>query len=178
VSARPSAAFLDRDGTINVKAPEGDYIESPEDVRMLGGSAAAVRRLNDAGVPVFVVTNQRGIALGRMTEEDLARVTRRIADELAAEGARVDGWYHCPHDHDACECRKPGTAMVTRAAEEHGIAAPDRAVVVGDSPSDVEMGRRVGATTVLLAPAGAEAGAADAVRASLAEAVDWILTRE
>ena len=106
-----SAAFLDRDGTINVKAPEGDYITRPERLRLLGGAADAIRQLNDAAIPVFVVTNQRGIALGRMTEGDLAAVHERLDAMLAeAGGARIDDYAHCPHERGACDCRKPGTA--------------------------------------------------------------------
>ncbi len=163
---KPAAAFLDRDGTINVKAPEGEYVETPGEVVLLPGAAEAVRMLNEAGVPVFVVTNQRGIALGRMTEEDLAAVHARLAELLAAEGARVDAWYHCPHDRGECDCRKPGTAMLERAAREHGVELA-RSVMIGDAESDVEAGRRVGARTVLLAAedaasAGAGAGGAAA----------------
>ena len=144
-----SAAFLDRDGTINVKAPEGEYIERPSEVTLLPGAAEAIRSLNDAGIPVVVVTNQRGIALGRMTEEDLADVHARLSALLAAEGARIDALYHCPHDKGVCDCRKPGTALLERAAAEHGIDLA-RSVLIGDSESDVEAGRRVGARTVLL----------------------------
>ena len=159
-----SAAFLDRDGTINVKAPEGDYIDDPSRLRLLAGAAGAIRRLNLDGIPVFVVTNQRGIALGRMTEHDMVRVHRRLDTLLAASGARVDAYYHCPHDRDECDCRKPGTGMLERAAREHGVDLR-RSLLVGDSASDVEAGRRVGATTVLL---GAEAASLrDAVRAVL-----------
>ena len=167
-----TAALLDRDGTINVKAPEGDYITGPERVELLPGSAGAIRRLNEAGVPVVVVTNQRGIALGRMTEEDLARVHARLDDLLEAQGARVDAYYHCPHERGTCDCRKPGTALIERASNDHGIELRD-AVLIGDSPSDVEAGRRVGATTVLLGPA----GDADHVAPTLADAVDWALSR-
>ena len=149
MSGPPAAAFLDRDGTINVKAPEGDYIESPSRVELLPGSAEEIARLNAAGVPVLIVTNQRGIALGRMTEADLERVHARLASLLAERGARVDGWYHCPHDHGECDCRKPGTAMFERAAADHGIDLT-AALVVGDAESDVEAGRRVGARTILL----------------------------
>ena len=165
-SSWPSAAFLDRDGTINEKAPPGEYVESAAEVRMLPGAAAAVARLNAAGVPVLVVTNQRGIALGRMTEDDLAAVHERIAAELARAEARVDGWYHCPHEEGQCGCRKPGTALLERAAAEHGLDQGE-ALVVGDSESDVEAGRRVGAATILL---GRDAD-------SLADAVDRILAR-
>lgn len=173
MSRRPSAALLDRDGTINEKAPEGDYVKSPDEVRMLPGTESAIARLNAAGVPVFVVSNQRGIALGRMTEADLAAVNERIASELTREGARVDGWYHCPHDHDECDCRKPRPGMLEQAAREHGVELGE-AVVIGDSDTDVEAGRRVGARTVRLARA-ERAGDADHVAASLADAVEWIL---
>ena len=159
-----SAAFLDRDGTINVKAPEGEYVESPGDVTLLPGAAAAIARINAAGIPVYVVTNQRGIALGRMTEDDLAAVHDRLSSLLAEEGAHVDAYYHCPHDKGVCDCRKPGTAMLERAAREHGVELA-RSFLVGDAESDVEAGRRVGARTVLL---GRDAG-------SLREAVEALL---
>ncbi|HEX2087167.1 MAG TPA: HAD family hydrolase [Solirubrobacteraceae bacterium] len=167
-----AAAFLDRDGTINVKAPEGEYVETPDEVVLLPGAAEAIRTLNERGIPVIVVTNQRGIALGRMTEEDLERVHARLSELLAAEGARVDAWYHCPHDKGDCDCRKPGTAMLERAAREHGIALA-RSVLIGDNESDVEAGRRVGARTVRVAP-NAGAGTADVApdAPSLRDAVD------
>ena len=149
MTPRPAAAFLDRDGTINVKAPEGDYVDDPARLELLPGAAAAIRRLNDARIPVLVVTNQRGIALGRMTEDDLARVHARLDALLGAEGARIDAYYHCPHDRGTCDCRKPGTALLERAAAEHGLDLTS-ALVIGDAESDVEAGRRVGARTVLL----------------------------
>jgi D-glycero-D-manno-heptose 1,7-bisphosphate phosphatase len=99
-----------------------------------------------------------------MTEEDLAAVHARLDQLLAAEGAHVDAYYHCPHDRDACDCRKPGTAMLERAASEHGLELA-RSVMIGDAESDVEAGRRVGARTVLL---GVDA-------ASLADAVEAVL---
>ena len=164
MTAQPSAVFLDRDGTINVKAPEGDYVKSPGEVRMVDGSGSAIARLNDAGIPVVVVTNQRGIALGLMSEDDLAAVNARVAEEIARDGAHVDAWYHCPHEKGMCACRKPGTEMLERAARDHGIDL-GRAVMVGDSASDVEAGRRVGATTYRI---GGDV-------ATLAAAVDAIL---
>src|SRR3954454_10176331 len=108
----PAAVLLDRDGTINVKAAEGEYVTSPEQLVLLDGAAAAIRRLNLARIRVAVITNQRGIALGRMTEADLAAVHRRLVQLLVAEGARVDAIFHCPHEKGTCDCRKPGTAML------------------------------------------------------------------
>jgi len=168
-----AVAFLDRDGTINVKAPEGDYITRPARLELLPGAAQAVARLNAAAVPVAVVTNQRGIALGRMTEAGLRAVHARLDELLAAHGARVDRYEHCPHDRGACACRKPGGEMLRRAARALGTA-PDRGAMIGDAASDVGAGRAVGALTVRI---GTEDDGADHVAADLAGAVAWLLER-
>ena len=145
------AAFLDRDGTINVKAPEGDYVKSPEEVTLLPGAARAVRALNDARVPAVVVTNQRGIALGRMSERDLQAVHERLAALLDAEaGARLDTILHCPHDEGVCDCRKPGIGLLRRAAAELPGLRLENSVIIGDSESDVEAGRAAGMRTIRL----------------------------
>jgi D-glycero-D-manno-heptose 1,7-bisphosphate phosphatase len=138
--------FLDRDGTINVKAPEGVYIERPDELELLPGAAEAIARLNRAGHPVAIVTNQRGIALGRMTEQDLAAVHAHLDALLAEHGARIDHYEHCPHDRGECECRKPGVLMLERAAAALG-EDPEDGVMIGDAESDIEAGRRVGART-------------------------------
>jgi len=149
---RLDAVFLDRDGTINVKAPEGEYVTGPEQLRLLPGAAEGIRMLNRAGVPVVVVTNQRGIALGRMDEADLAGVHQRLQGLLGDRGARIDGIFYCPHDKGVCDCRKPGTLLLRRARSSLGLMTLSHSVMIGDSPSDVEAGRRAGARTVLLDP--------------------------
>jgi D-glycero-D-manno-heptose 1,7-bisphosphate phosphatase len=147
----PGVAFLDRDGTINEKAPEGDYIKHPGELILLPGAAGAIRRLNEAGVIVLVVTNQRGIALGRMREEDVDDVHAALRAELETEtGARIDAFFHCPHDVGECDCRKPGTGMFAAAAERFPWIDPARSVTIGDSRSDVEAGHGFGTRTVLL----------------------------
>jgi D-glycero-D-manno-heptose 1,7-bisphosphate phosphatase len=151
---RLDAVFLDRDGTINVKAPEGEYITGPEQLRLLPGAAEGIRRLNRAGVPVIVITNQRGIALGRMDETDLAAVHARLRELLGDQDAQVDGILHCPHEKGTCECRKPGTLMLRLAQDSLGLTTLRHCLMIGDSSSDVEAGRRAGARTVLLAPSG------------------------
>jgi D-glycero-D-manno-heptose 1,7-bisphosphate phosphatase len=149
----PRLVLLDRDGTINAKAPDGEYVEAPEALELLPGAAAAVARLNRAKVPVAVVTNQRGVALGRMSIDDLNRVHAAMAAGLAAQGAHVDGLYVCPHATGTCTCRKPEPDMLLDALRDFGVAAED-AVMIGDSDSDVEAGIRAGTATIRLDPGG------------------------
>jgi len=150
MTRRLDAVLLDRDGTINVKAPDGEYITAPEQLRLLPGAAEGILMLNRAGVPVVVVTNQRGIALGRMDEADLAAVHSRLHQLLDDHDARVDGIFHCPHDKGTCDCRKPGTLMLRRARDSLGLTTLRHCVMIGDSSTDIEAGRRAGARTVLL----------------------------
>ena len=152
--------FLDRDGTINVKAGEGDYIKSWEEFEFLPGAVDAVRALRAAGRTVVIVTNQRGIALGRMTEADLAAIHRHMVEALGG----VDAIYHCPHDIGECDCRKPLPGMLERAAGELPGVDLARSVMIGDSDSDMDAGRAVGARTIKLE------GTRD-----LAAAVEWLL---
>src|SRR3954453_10440930 len=114
-----SWVFLDRDGTINVSAPRGGYITRAGELALLRGAAAAVRRLNEAGAWVGVVTNQRGVALGLMSEADVDGVHARLRELLAAEGAHVDGIWTCPHAEGACDCRKPQPGILLQAQREH-----------------------------------------------------------
>lgn len=143
----PSAVFLDRDGTINRKADEGDYVKSPAELELLPGAAEAIRRLNLLGAPVVVVTNQRGIALRRMSDSDLQQVHERLRQLLAEGGACVDAIYHCPHDRDVCDCRKPGTALFVRAANELNIDL-DRSIVIGDTEADTGAAERLNVRSI------------------------------
>ncbi|HEV7657199.1 MAG TPA: HAD-IIIA family hydrolase [Mycobacteriales bacterium] len=166
-------AFLDRDGTLNVKAPEGSYVTSPDAVVLLPGAGSAVRRLNEAGVRVVLVTNQRGLARGLLTPAGYAAVADRLRALLAADGARLDASYMCPHEA-GCDCRKPRPGLLLRAmADDPGIS-PGGAVLVGDAESDVAAGIAAGVRTVRLGPPGT-ATAAGLLRADLAGAVDELL---
>lgn len=147
--------LLDRDGTLNRKAPEGDYVTRPDDLVMLPGAAAAVRRLNESEIPVALVTNQRGIARGRMTTADLEAVHESLRAALAREGARLDAIYHCPHDV-GCRCRKPQPGMLLAAIRAFGVA-PDEAVMIGDAGSDIEAGVAAGTGTVQIVGEGGRA---------------------
>lgn len=167
--------FLDRDGTINAKAPEGEYITDPEGFVLLPGAADAIKSLNEAGIWTGVVTNQRGIALGKMTERDLFEIHAVMQARLDRSGARLDAIYHCPHDRDTCACRKPQPGMLRRAQRDLPELDFGRSAVIGDAESDIEAGRRVGAITVRISAAAEPRGGADHVSASLAEAVEWLL---
>jgi D-glycero-D-manno-heptose 1,7-bisphosphate phosphatase len=165
-------AFLDRDGTINEQPAEGDYVRGPEELRLLPGACEAIRRLNEAGWRVVVVTNQRGIARGLMSEDDLTGVHERMLELLAECGARIDRFYHCPHETGTCDCRKPGTGMLEQARADDPEIAFDRAVLIGDSQTDVDAGRAAGIETVALGSAtGAGRQAPD-----LAGAVNLVLS--
>jgi D-glycero-D-manno-heptose 1,7-bisphosphate phosphatase len=156
MSGRPGA-FLDRDGTINV---DTHHVSRPEDVRLIPGAAEAIRRLNEADIPVVVVTNQGGIARGYFTEADYAAVRDRVTELLAAKGAHVDAVYHCPHYpsvNGPCECRKPGTRHYRMGAEALGIDVA-KSLYVGDRITDVEPAGTLGGLGVLV-PTGATSDA-------------------
>jgi D-glycero-D-manno-heptose 1,7-bisphosphate phosphatase len=140
-------AILDRDGTIN---EEVGYVLHPAEMRLIPGSAAAIHRLRELGLGVVVVTNQSPVGQGLLTEQRLGDIHDRLRDLLADEGASVDAIEFCPHTReDACACRKPGTAMVDRAARLLEFD-PSEAFVVGDHEGDMRLGRALGATTILV----------------------------
>src|SRR4051812_22748768 len=134
----------------HIKAPAGGYVTRPEAVELLPGAARAIRTLNDAGIPVAVVTNQRCLARGQLDPAGLDAVHAAPRERpAAAAGAHVDAIYHCPHERDTCSCRKPAPGLLAAAARDFG-AAPAQAVMIGDARSDVEAGRRFGARTIQL----------------------------
>lgn len=140
-------ALLDRDGTINRKAPDGEYVLHPDELVVLPGATEAIRRLNQADISVVVVTNQRCIHLGLLDEDGLAAIHKRLADELGAHGARIDAWFFCPHGlEDDCCCRKPRPGMLLDAMA-HFAVCPEHALMVGDSDSDIAAGCAAGVRT-------------------------------
>lgn len=143
-----ATVFLDRDGTINRKAAEGDYVKAWEEFEFLPGAIEALALLRAQGMRLIVVTNQRGIARGLMAEEDLRDIHTRMRAELARHDADVDAVYYCPHEAGECECRKPGTGMFEQArASDPAIDFADSAMV-GDSDSDMGAARAIGALAV------------------------------
>lgn len=149
-----SAVFLDRDGTLT---EEVGYVNHLGRVQVFPWAAEAVRKLNQARVPVIVVTNQSGVAQGYFSEDLVHKVHQKIALELAAQGARLDAIYYCPHHPNArleayrqnCRCRKPSTGMLDEAAKRFHVNVQS-SFVVGDSARDLQMGFKVGAQTILV----------------------------
>ncbi len=181
------AVFLDRDGTM---IEDVGYLDAFDRIAFFPWTVDAIRALNRAGLPVVVITNQSGIARGFFTDAFVEETHRRLSTTLEAGGARVDAYYYCPH-HPAgtveaysrrCDCRKPARGLVDRAARDLGLD-PARSFVVGDKWLDVELGRAIGARSILVRTgvgAAQEARApehiaADAVVDNLAAAASWIL---
>lgn len=148
------AVFLDRDGTINV---EKDYLHRVEDFAFIEGAPQAIKRLNDAGFLVIVVTNQSGIARGFFGAEDVDRLHEHIRLQLKAVGAKVDGFYVCPHHptegeeffRKDCDCRKGRPGMLLQAAEAFDIDLGS-SWIVGDKTADIEAGLRAGCRPILV----------------------------
>lgn len=141
------AVFLDRDGTIS---EEMGYANHLSRFCIFPYAGAAIRRLNDAGFAVIVVTNQSGAARGFFPESLVQEIHKKMEKQLAAAGAHVDGIYYCPHIRDDnCECRKPLPGMVKRAVAEHNIDLR-RSVLVSDRYDDISMAHAVGCKAILV----------------------------
>jgi D-glycero-D-manno-heptose 1,7-bisphosphate phosphatase len=145
----PSAVFLDRDGTI---MEDAHYIRTPGQVRLLDGAAGAIKRLNDAEIPVVVVTNQSAIGRGLITVDDYEAVRGQLESLLSRRGAHIDASYYCPDDPreaPASSCRKPGTKMFEDAIRDFAIDA-SRVVYIGDRWRDVAPSRKLGGRGIML----------------------------
>lgn len=142
------AIFLDRDGIINRKLPEDNYVRTPSEFHILPDVIGSLSIMRDLGFSLVIVTNQRGIARGIMSETDLACVHQFMTFLLMKSGIELQGIYYCPHDKtDHCECRKPSPGMIIAAAKDLGIDL-SLSYMVGDSVSDVEAGRNAGVKSV------------------------------
>ena len=148
------AVFIDRDGTLN---EDIGYVSAPDELVIYPWAAEAVRLINESGLLTVVITNQSGIARGMYSEATLGSIHSRMIEELARKGARIDAVYYCPHHPDVgnaryrtdCECRKPGTGMLDRAAREHGVDLA-RSFVIGDKASDIKLAENAGARAALV----------------------------
>lgn len=145
---------MDRDGTINV---EKGYIRDPAEIELIPNAAKAIKRLNNAGFTVFGISNQSGVARGYFSLENVREVNRKVLELLSAENAVVREILFCPHHPQGavaefavrCGCRKPAGGMVEMVREKYSVAISE-SIVVGDKICDIEMGKNIGARTVLV----------------------------
>jgi len=185
--------FLDRDGTL---IREKGYLHDPSAVELEEGAAEAVRRLNRAGVPVVVVTNQSGVARGLFDARAVERVHDALREMLAREDAHLDGVYVCPHHPEgrvaalrkACTCRKPAIGLLRQAVRDLGVQLRG-STLIGDKGSDMQCARNGGLVGILVTTGygwaewgkALQAGSAwepDLVAGSLLEAVERVLCEE
>jgi rfaE bifunctional protein nucleotidyltransferase chain/domain len=174
------AVFFDRDGTINEHV---EYLSEPEKFIETPGAFAAMKRLQDAGFRIIIVTNQPGIGLGYFSREDLFAVNRQMMKHASRAGVSIDKIYFCPHSKaDRCRCRKPATLFADRAAEELSVEL-DKSFMIGDMSSDIQFGINAGCTSILVQTG--RAGNDDLcdakpsfVAADLPAAAEWILARK
>ena len=153
MALRP-AIFLDKDGTVLQDVP---YNVDPANMIFAPGAAAGLARLALLGVPLYVITNQPGIALGRFCLDDLADMQQHLSQMFTQAGATLDGLYFCPHHPEGtvpqyaceCECRKPAPGLLLHAAKQHGIDLA-RSWLIGDILNDIEAGNRAGCQTILI----------------------------
>jgi D-glycero-D-manno-heptose 1,7-bisphosphate phosphatase len=174
------AVFLDRDGTI---MEDANYFGEVERVVLIPGAKQALRRLQDAGYKLFVVTNQSGVGRGYFSREAVEQIHTHLDEQFAEGGVRFTRYYVCPHHpEDNCDCRKPKPKFLREAAAEYGLDLA-RCFVVGDRPSDIQAGINAGVKTILvLTGVGQETLAKnevhpDHVATEIDKAADWILTQ-
>lgn len=163
--------FLDRDGVLNEKLPEGSYVTAWSDFHILPGVPEAIAALNHAGIRVIVVSNQRGIALGLYSAEDVEAIHAGFEQRLQAHGAHVDAFYFCPHDRSGCNCRKPLPGMFEQAQRDFPDISAASSVMIGDSLSDVQFGLGLGMLTIFIE------SASDRVKAGAEKAAELAYLR-
>ncbi len=186
------AVFFDRDGTVT---EEVGYLTDLSKMHLIPGAGMAIKKLNDAGFKVILVTNQSGVARGYFPESQVHAAHKMLEQMLQIEGARLDGIYYCPHHPSAgnseytmaCDCRKPGTGLLDRASRDFDIDIK-QSYVVGDKWSDIELAQRAGTRGAVLVGTGFGTEDAGNVRPELisdpdytahdiSDAVEWILSK-
>ncbi|MDP3948326.1 MAG: HAD family hydrolase [bacterium] len=156
VEPSSKAVFLDRDGTVNALTP-GEYILNSRDIRLLPGTAKAIRKLNRLGYLVIIITNQGTIGRGVLTEKKLDEIHAIMIRRLARKGAKIDAVYHCPHHPRAilpghaikCACRKPNAGMILNALRHFAIDKK-KSFLIGDATYDILAGKRARIRTILV----------------------------
>ena len=147
----PATVYLDRDGVINRKRPEGAYVERWEQFEFLPGAIEALELLAAAGIRTVVVTNQRGVALGRMTAAAVDEIHGRMQAALAARRAQCAAVLVCPHEDGRCDCRKPRIGLFRQAQALMPEIDISRSVVVGAAASALLAAASLGCPSYLVA---------------------------
>lgn len=142
--------FLDRDGVINRKAPESQYIWQWDQFHLLPKADDAIALLSRACIRVIVVTNQRGVHLGLYSLNEVDALHARLQKELALVGGHIDAFYVCPHGESQCNCRKPKTGLLEQALEDFPMANKNNSLVIGDALSDVQLAKAFGVPSILI----------------------------
>jgi len=141
---------LDRDGVINRKAPNGFYITSWKEFEFLAGVSEAISLLNRSGFKVIVISNQRGIARGMLTQQKLQSIHRKMLASLVGSGARIDAIHYCPHNEGECRCRKPEIGLFLKAQRDFPEIVFEESFVIGDSWRDIEASKTLGCKGLLI----------------------------
>lgn len=167
--------FLDRDGVINKRIID-DYVKKIDEFVFLDGVLESLKIFKNIFKRIIVVTNQRGIALGLMNEEDLSVIHNHMVNEININGGRVDHIYHCPHDKtDNCVCRKPKPGMLIKAQHDFPDIDFTRAIMVGDSVSDMGLGRSRSLKNVFISEKSHVDADADIVFPSLKDFAEYLI---
>lgn len=163
--------FLDRDGVINKHLPDA-YVTSLVEFEFIPGSIEAIATLSKRFGKIVVVTNQQGIGKGLMTEMDLEKIHFYMQEEIAIKGGRIDAIYYCPYlSSIKPKCRKPEIGMALQAKEDFPTIDFTKSVMVGDSKTDMEFGKKIGAITIFITPTSMVDDLADYLATSLSEII-------
>jgi D-glycero-D-manno-heptose 1,7-bisphosphate phosphatase len=182
MSEKSKAVFLDRDGTI---IEDSGYINSPEQIKFIPGSIEAIKKLNEAGYKVVIISNQAGIARGLLSEDMLQTIDKIIHRQVLSGGGHIDASYYCPHHPEhgvhpykqACDCRKPHPGLIKKAVRDHNIELSG-SFMVGDKSSDIGTGKRAEVKTIFVRTGHGQEELKekpDHLADNLTEAVRWIL---
>ena len=144
------AVFLDRDGVINKKPAEHDYVKSWREFILLDGVTEALKLFHKLGFLTIVITNQAGISKGLMSEDALLDIHNKLNKLLSKSGIKIDYFYYCPHQiKDKCECRKPKPGMIEKAVKDLNINL-ENSILIGDTDTDLKLGQNAGVKTVIM----------------------------
>lgn len=145
--------FLDRDGVINEYPGDFKYVTDWREFKFLPGVKKALKRLNNAGYKIFIISNQAGVSKGIFTQSALDNITHNMLNEIKKVGVEIQGVYYCTHrEEDNCACRKPRAGLMELAFKNLGIKKPtmDNCFFIGDTMRDIQTGKTAGCKTVLV----------------------------